>query len=95
MLAPGVQFTLPNGLSIVMLEDHEVPTVKGQLLMGGGQRASPADKVGMCPMLCMLCLLLTLGLQPMFPPLLKVEPLMHAQTVCLSAADDAEFLSPG
>lgn len=43
----GVQFTLPNGLFVVLIEDHEVPTVKGQLLMRGGQRASPEDKVGM------------------------------------------------
>ena len=43
-----MQFTLSNGLSVVLIEDHEVPTVKGQLLMRGGQRASPSDKVGMC-----------------------------------------------
>lgn len=29
-----------------MIEDHEVPVVKGQLLMLGGQRTSPSDKVG-------------------------------------------------
>ncbi|KAK9863705.1 hypothetical protein WJX84_002328 [Apatococcus fuscideae] len=40
------QVMLPNGLRIFMLEDHEVPVVHGTLLMRGGQRASPSNKVG-------------------------------------------------
>lgn len=38
---------LPNGLRVFLLEDHEVPLVRGTLLMRGGQHASPADKVGL------------------------------------------------
>ncbi|KAK9830103.1 hypothetical protein WJX72_009788 [[Myrmecia] bisecta] len=40
------QVVLPNGLRVFMMEDHEVPLVKGLLFMRGGQRASPPDKVG-------------------------------------------------
>lgn len=43
--ALSVQVTLPNGLRIFLLEDHEVPIVHGNLLMRGGQRASPSNKV--------------------------------------------------
>uniref|UniRef100_A0A6S8MN13 Peptidase M16 C-terminal domain-containing protein n=1 Tax=Dunaliella tertiolecta TaxID=3047 RepID=A0A6S8MN13_DUNTE len=39
--------TLPNGLRLVLLEDHEVPIIRGSLLMRGGQYASPPDKVGL------------------------------------------------
>ena len=38
---------LDNGLRVFLLEDHEVPLVKATLLIKGGARASPADKVGM------------------------------------------------
>ncbi|KAI3426252.1 hypothetical protein D9Q98_008627 [Chlorella vulgaris] len=41
------QLTLKNGLRVFLLEDHELPVVRGSLLMRGGQRASPADKVGL------------------------------------------------
>ena len=40
------QVTLPNGLRVFLAEDHELPLVRGTLLMRGGQRAAPADKVG-------------------------------------------------
>jgi zinc protease len=40
------QVTLKNGLRVFLLEDHELPVVRGSLLMRGGQRASPPDKVG-------------------------------------------------
>ena len=36
---------LDNGLRVFLLEDHEVPLVKATLLMKGGARASPPDKV--------------------------------------------------
>ncbi len=39
------QITLKNGLRVFLLEDHELPVVRGSLLMRGGTRASPADKV--------------------------------------------------
>ena len=44
--APNIeQAVLPNGLRIFMVEDHEVPLVKASLVMRGGMRASPPDKV--------------------------------------------------
>jgi hypothetical protein len=36
---------LENGLRVFLVEDHEVPLVKGTLAMRGGQRAVPAEKV--------------------------------------------------
>lgn len=39
------QITLNNGLRVFLLEDHELPVVRGSLLMRGGTRASPDDKV--------------------------------------------------
>jgi zinc protease len=36
---------LNNGLRVFLVEDHEVPLVKGTLAMRGGQRAVPAQKV--------------------------------------------------
>ena len=36
---------LPNGLRVFLLEDHEVPLVRGTLVMRGGRYASPQDKV--------------------------------------------------
>jgi predicted Zn-dependent peptidase len=41
------QGKLSNGLRVVLLEDHEVPLVRGTILMKGGQQSSPADKVGL------------------------------------------------
>ncbi|KAI8463240.1 MAG: Metalloenzyme, LuxS/M16 peptidase-like protein [Monoraphidium minutum] len=41
------RITLPNGLRLLLLRDGEVPLVRGSLLMGGGQAASPGDKVGL------------------------------------------------
>lgn len=40
------QVRLSNGIRAFLIEDHEVPLVKASLAMKGGQRASPADKVG-------------------------------------------------
>lgn len=39
------ELVLPNGLRVFLIEDHEVPLLKGTLLMRGGQRASPTEKV--------------------------------------------------
>ena len=41
-----VQVTLPNGLRVFLAEDHELPLVRGTLLMRGGQRAAPPESVG-------------------------------------------------
>lgn len=46
--APDIRrATLPNGLRVLLLEDREVPLVRGGLLLAGGQAASPAGKVGL------------------------------------------------
>lgn len=39
------QEVLPNGLRVLIVEDHEVPLVQGVLMMRGGKYASPSDKV--------------------------------------------------
>lgn len=41
------QLTLKNGLRVFLLEDHELPVVRGSMLMRGGTRTSPDDKVGL------------------------------------------------
>jgi predicted Zn-dependent peptidase len=35
----SAQVTLGNGMRVFLLEDHELPLVRGSLLMRGGQRA--------------------------------------------------------
>ncbi|GAX72597.1 hypothetical protein CEUSTIGMA_g53.t1 [Chlamydomonas eustigma] len=42
-----IEETLPNGLHVYLLEDHEVPLVQGSLLTRGGRYTSPRDKVGL------------------------------------------------
>jgi zinc protease len=39
--------TLPNGLKIYLLEDHELPLVRGLALVRTGNLFDPADKVGL------------------------------------------------
>eukprot|EP00897_Mesotaenium_endlicherianum_P006597 jgi/Mesen1/5966/ME000301S05093 len=41
------QVTLPNGLRVFLLEDHELGLVGGQLLVRGGGKLEPAEKVGL------------------------------------------------
>jgi zinc protease len=38
---------LPNGMVILLQEDHELPLVNGTALIRGGSREVPADKVGL------------------------------------------------
>ena len=38
---------LANGLTIFLQEDHELPFVNGSILIRGGSREEPADKVGL------------------------------------------------
>ena len=40
-----VQVVLRNGLRVFLVQDPDVPLVKGMLLFRGGLRASPPDKV--------------------------------------------------
>src|SRR5271166_4845047 len=39
--------TLPNGLKIYLLENHELPLVRGLALVRTGNRFVPADKIGL------------------------------------------------
>jgi zinc protease len=41
------KITLENGLVIFLQEDHELPFVNGSILIRGGSRDEPADKVGL------------------------------------------------
>jgi zinc protease len=41
---------LPNGLVIFLQEDHELPFINGSILIRGGSREEPADKVGLVSM---------------------------------------------
>ena len=45
---PGVAtFTLPNGMKLYLLENHELPLVRGSALVRTGNLFDPADKVGL------------------------------------------------
>ena len=41
------RITLENGLVIFLQEDHELPFINGSILIRGGARDEPADKVGL------------------------------------------------
>ncbi len=41
------QFKLKNGLTVLLLEDHELPIVSGQILFHTGSVADPAGKAGL------------------------------------------------
>lgn len=41
------RFQLDNGLTVYLMEDHELPLVRGQLLVNTGDRLEPSDKVGL------------------------------------------------
>ncbi|GMH42121.1 hypothetical protein BSKO_10040 [Bryopsis sp. KO-2023] len=41
------QFVLKNGMKVFLLEDKEVPTVRGKIIMKGGGYMDPDDKVGL------------------------------------------------
>jgi len=41
------QVALPNGLTVFLMEDHEVPMIYGSLLLRGGAQADPPDQSGL------------------------------------------------
>src|SRR2546430_171593 len=41
------RLTLDNGLTIYLLEDHELPLIKVNVLIRSGSQYEPADKVGL------------------------------------------------
>src|SRR5438270_4778862 len=40
-------FTLPNGMRLYLLENHELPLVRGSALVRTGNLFDPADKIGL------------------------------------------------
>ncbi|GAQ83813.1 peptidase m16 domain protein [Klebsormidium nitens] len=44
------KLVLPNGLRVFLLEDHELGLVGGQLLVKGGTKRVPKDKIGLAAM---------------------------------------------
>src|SRR5258708_19693537 len=42
-----IRVELPNGLVILLMEDHELPLIDGALRIRGGSREEPAAKAGM------------------------------------------------
>jgi zinc protease len=48
---PGVErYTLPNGMKVYLLEDHELPLVSGFALVRTGNLFDPEDKIGLATM---------------------------------------------
>lgn len=45
--AKPTRVTLPNGVEIFMVEDHELPFIRGFVRIRGGSRDEPAEKVGL------------------------------------------------
>ncbi len=45
------RYTLPNGLTVFLLEDHELPLVHVQLILGAGAQYDPAEQVGLSAIL--------------------------------------------
>jgi zinc protease len=46
-IPPVATFTLPNGMKLYLLEDHELPVVNGTALVRTGNLFDPRDKVGL------------------------------------------------
>jgi len=40
----------PNGMVLMLQEDHELPLIRGEVLIRGGSRDEPADKIGLVQM---------------------------------------------
>ena len=45
--AQPAKITLANGLTLFLQPDHELPFINGSILIRGGSRDEPADKVGL------------------------------------------------
>ena len=51
---PSLTFTLDNGLDVIFVEQHEVPQVQLQLVVGGSENQVPADMQGVADLMTML-----------------------------------------
>ncbi|MCC6860542.1 MAG: insulinase family protein [Bryobacterales bacterium] len=49
-IPPVEQYTLPNGMKVYLLEDHELPLVSGTALVRTGNLFDPPEKVGLATM---------------------------------------------
>jgi zinc protease len=49
-IPPVETFTLPNGMKVFLLEDHELPLVHGAARIRTGNLFDPADKIGLATM---------------------------------------------
>ena len=41
-IPPVERYTLPNGMTIFLVEDHEIPVVRAQALVRSGDRLEPS-----------------------------------------------------
>lgn len=51
---PSVTFTLDNGLKVIFVEQHEVPKVQLQLVVGGSDKAAPPEQQGVASLMAAL-----------------------------------------
>ncbi len=51
---PFITFTLENGLEVIFVEQHEVPKVQLQLVVGGSEKAAAPDKQGVADLMTTL-----------------------------------------
>jgi predicted Zn-dependent peptidase len=51
---PFVTFKLDNGLNVIFVEQHEVPKVQLQLVVGGSEKQAPEDQQGIADLMTML-----------------------------------------
>ena len=51
---PSLTFTLDNGLEVIFVEQHEVPQVQLQLVVGGSDIQAPREKQGVADLMTML-----------------------------------------
>jgi predicted Zn-dependent peptidase/outer membrane lipoprotein-sorting protein len=46
-IPPVERYTLPNGMTIFLVEDHEIPVLRAQALVRSGDRLEPSAKTGL------------------------------------------------
>lgn len=47
----AVRETLPNGMKLILVEDHELPVIQVRAMVRGGRTAEPRGKAGLCDLL--------------------------------------------
>ncbi|HEY1494747.1 MAG TPA: hypothetical protein VGF49_09390, partial [Candidatus Solibacter sp.] len=46
-LTPSTSFTLPNGMKVVLQEDHDLPVIAGSILVRTGSVLDPPERIGL------------------------------------------------